>query len=122
MPSVPAWRTYIRAESADYIIARVRRAGGSVVMKPSDLLDAAREAVVSDQVGQSSACVSKASTGVPGSLTSRVPGAAVFCARELLVPNYGKDLASPSRRTPFSVSITRNLSSLWFVVWQQYGK
>ena len=51
MPSVPAWRTYIRAESADYTIARVRRAGGSVVMKPSDLLDAAREAVVSVQVG-----------------------------------------------------------------------
>ena len=51
MPSVPPWRTYIRTESADYTIARVRRAGGSVVMKPSDLLDAAREAVVSDQVG-----------------------------------------------------------------------
>ena len=48
---MPAWRTYIRAESADYTIARVRRAGGSVVMKPSDLLDAAREAVVSVQVG-----------------------------------------------------------------------
>ena len=30
-PSVPAWRTCIRAESADYTIARVRRAGGSVV-------------------------------------------------------------------------------------------
>jgi uncharacterized protein len=46
VPSVPAWRTYIRAESADYTIARVRRAGGSV-----DLLDAAREPVVSDQAG-----------------------------------------------------------------------
>ena len=66
-------------------------------MKPSDLLDAAREEVVSDQVGQSSACVSKASTRVPGSLTSRVHGAAVLCARELPVANYGKDLASPSR-------------------------
>ncbi len=51
MPSVPAWRTYIREECADYTIARVRSAGGSVVMKPSDLLDAAREAVVSDQMG-----------------------------------------------------------------------
>jgi uncharacterized protein len=51
VPSVPAWRTFIRAESDDYTIARVRRAGGSVVMKPSDLLDAARGAVVSDQVG-----------------------------------------------------------------------
>jgi hypothetical protein len=98
------------------------KSGRSVVMKPSDLLDAAREAVVSDQVGQSSACGSKASTRVPGSLTSRVHGAAVFCTRELPVANYGKDLASSSRRTPLSVSITRNLSSPAFVVWQQYGK
>ena len=50
-PSVPAWRTYMWVESADNTVARVRRAGGSVVMEPFDLLDAARAAVVSDAAG-----------------------------------------------------------------------
>ena len=117
MPSVPPWRSYIRAESVHDTVARVRRAGGSVVVEPLDLPDAAREAVVSDQVGQSSACGSKARTRVPGSLTSRVHGAAVFCAPELLVENYAKDLANSNRSTPLAESRARNLSSPAFVVW-----
>jgi hypothetical protein len=84
-------------------------------VEPLDLLDAAREAVVSDQAGQSSACGSKARTRVPRSLKSLVHGAAVFCAPELLVENYAKDLASSKRSTPLSESRARNLSSPVFV-------
>jgi hypothetical protein len=58
---------------------------------------------------------------VPGSLTSRMHGAAVFCAPELLVENYAKDFASSKRSTPLSESRARNLSSPMFVVWQQCG-
>src|SRR5215216_2832384 len=51
-PSVPAWGTYIWAESADDTAARVTEAGGSVVMEPFDLLDAAaRVAVLADPAG-----------------------------------------------------------------------
>ena len=45
-PSVPAWDTYIWAESADETLAKVADAGGSVVVEPFDRLDAARMAVV----------------------------------------------------------------------------
>jgi hypothetical protein len=54
-------------------------------------------------------------------ICTRVHGAAAFCARELLVENYGKVLASSNRSTPLSESRARNLSSPVFVVWQQYG-
>jgi uncharacterized protein len=50
-PSVPAWDTYIWAESADDTVARVTDSGGSVVIEPFDLLDAARMAVVADPAG-----------------------------------------------------------------------
>ena len=50
-PQVPAWGTYIWVESADDIVARVIDAGGSVVMEPFGLLDAARMAVVADPAG-----------------------------------------------------------------------
>src|SRR5829696_3149289 len=50
-PSVPAWDTYIWAESADDTVAKVTDAGGSVVLEPFDLLDAARMAVVVDPAG-----------------------------------------------------------------------
>jgi hypothetical protein len=45
-----------------------------------------------------------------------------FCARELLVENYGKHLANSKWSTPLSESRARNLSSPLFVVWQQYGR
>ena len=48
---VPAWETYIWVESADEAAANVTGAGGSVVMEPFDLLDAARIAVVADPTG-----------------------------------------------------------------------
>ncbi len=50
-PSVPAWDTYIWAESADETVAKVTDAGGSVVVEPFDRLDAARMAVVADPAG-----------------------------------------------------------------------
>jgi predicted enzyme related to lactoylglutathione lyase len=50
-PLVPAWGTYIWVESADDTVARVTDAGGSVIMEPFDLLDAARMAVVADPAG-----------------------------------------------------------------------
>ncbi len=50
-PSVPAWGTYIWAESADDTAAKVTDAGGSVVIEPFDLLDAARMAVLTDPAG-----------------------------------------------------------------------
>ncbi len=50
-PSVPAWDTYIWAESADKTVAKVTDAGGSVVVEPFDRLDAARMAVVADPAG-----------------------------------------------------------------------
>jgi predicted enzyme related to lactoylglutathione lyase len=50
-PSVAVWDTYIWAESADDTVAKVTDAGGSVVIEPFDLLDAARVAVVADPAG-----------------------------------------------------------------------
>jgi predicted enzyme related to lactoylglutathione lyase len=50
-PLVPAWDTYIWVESADDTVAEVTGAGGSVIVEPFDLLDAARIAVVADPAG-----------------------------------------------------------------------
>jgi uncharacterized protein len=50
-PSVPAWGTYIWVQSADDTVAEVTDAGGSVIMEPFDLLDAARMAVLADPAG-----------------------------------------------------------------------
>jgi predicted enzyme related to lactoylglutathione lyase len=49
--SVPAWDSYIWAESADDTVAEVTDAGGSVVIEPFDHLGAARVAVVADPAG-----------------------------------------------------------------------
>jgi uncharacterized protein len=50
-PLVPVWDTYIWVESADDTVAKVTDAGGSVVMEPFDLLDAARIGVFADPAG-----------------------------------------------------------------------
>jgi predicted enzyme related to lactoylglutathione lyase len=50
-PPVPVWGTYIWVESADDTVAKVTDAGGSVIVEPFDLLDAARMAVVADPAG-----------------------------------------------------------------------
>src|ERR671933_2698156 len=50
-PPVGVWETYIWVESAEDTVARVTDAGGSVILEPFDLLDAARVAVVADPAG-----------------------------------------------------------------------
>ncbi|MDX6581948.1 MAG: uncharacterized protein QOI10_1132 [Solirubrobacterales bacterium] len=46
-----AWNTYIWVESADETAAKVREAGGTVVMEPADVFDAGRMAVFADPEG-----------------------------------------------------------------------
>jgi uncharacterized protein len=50
-PLVSVWETYIWVESADDTAARVTGAGGSVIVEPFDLLDAARIGVFADPAG-----------------------------------------------------------------------
>jgi predicted enzyme related to lactoylglutathione lyase len=47
----PVWNTYVGVDSADEIVARVRDAGGSVLMEPFDIFDAGRMAVFADPSG-----------------------------------------------------------------------
>jgi predicted enzyme related to lactoylglutathione lyase len=51
MPQVAMWNTYIAVASADDTAAKVRDAGGSVVMEPFDVMDAGRMAVFTDPEG-----------------------------------------------------------------------
>ena len=50
-PPTARWDTYIWVESADDTAAKVRAAGGAVVMEPVDVMDAGRTAVFSDPEG-----------------------------------------------------------------------
>jgi predicted enzyme related to lactoylglutathione lyase len=50
-PPVAMWNTYVWVESADDTAAKVRDAGGSVVMEPFDVMDAGRMAVFTDPEG-----------------------------------------------------------------------
>jgi predicted enzyme related to lactoylglutathione lyase len=50
-PPVAMWNTYVWVDSADETAAKVRDAGGSVVMEPFDVMDAGRMAVFSDPEG-----------------------------------------------------------------------
>jgi hypothetical protein len=50
-PPLATWNTYIWVDSADETAARVRDAGGSVVMEPFDVMDAGRMAVFTDPEG-----------------------------------------------------------------------
>ncbi len=50
-PATPVWNTYVCVDSADATTAKVRDAGGSVLVEPFDLLDASRVAVFSDPSG-----------------------------------------------------------------------
>jgi predicted enzyme related to lactoylglutathione lyase len=47
----PAWNTYVWVESADDTAAKVREAGGAVVMEPGDVGEAGRMAVFTDPEG-----------------------------------------------------------------------
>jgi predicted enzyme related to lactoylglutathione lyase len=50
-PPMAVWNTYIWVDSADETAAKVRDAGGSVLMDPFDVMDAGRMAVVADPAG-----------------------------------------------------------------------
>ncbi|HKP21567.1 MAG TPA: VOC family protein, partial [Thermoleophilaceae bacterium] len=50
-PQMATWNTYICVDSADETAAKVRDAGGSVIMEPFDVMDAGRMAVVADPEG-----------------------------------------------------------------------
>ena len=50
-PQVATWNTYVWVESADETAAKVRDAGGSVVMEPFDVMDAGRTAAFADPEG-----------------------------------------------------------------------
>lgn len=50
-PSTPVWNTYIWVESADHAVAKVKDAGGSVLMEPFDVSDAGRMGVFADPSG-----------------------------------------------------------------------
>ena len=52
MPGAPTtWNTYVWTTSADEIAAKVRDAGGTVVVEPMDVLDAGRMATFTDPEG-----------------------------------------------------------------------
>jgi predicted enzyme related to lactoylglutathione lyase len=50
-PPASVWNTYIWVESADEAAAKVRAAGGRVLMEPFDVMDAGRMAVCADPEG-----------------------------------------------------------------------
>ena len=50
-PPMAVWNTYIWVDSADDAAAKVKAAGGNVVMEPFDVMDAGRMAVCSDPEG-----------------------------------------------------------------------
>jgi uncharacterized protein len=50
-PSMATWNTYLWVESADDTAAKVRDAGGDVVMQPFDIMDFGRMGVFSDPEG-----------------------------------------------------------------------
>jgi predicted enzyme related to lactoylglutathione lyase len=50
-PQMATWNTYIWVESADDTAAKVRDAGGQVLMDPFDVMDAGRMAVFADPEG-----------------------------------------------------------------------
>ncbi len=51
LPPMAMWNTYVWVASADDIAAKVRDAGGSVVMEPFDIMDFGRMAVFTDPEG-----------------------------------------------------------------------
>ena len=49
--STASWNTYVWVDDADDTAAKVRRAGGTVVMEPFDVMDAGRSAIFTDPEG-----------------------------------------------------------------------
>jgi predicted enzyme related to lactoylglutathione lyase len=53
IPATPTWDTYVSVASADETAARVREAGGTVLVAPFDVLDVGRMAECADPAGAS---------------------------------------------------------------------
>lgn len=51
MPRMAMWNTYVAVDSADETAAKVREAGGEVLVAPFDVMDAGRTAVIADPEG-----------------------------------------------------------------------
>jgi uncharacterized protein len=51
MPPMAMWNTYVWVESADDTAAKVKAAGGAVVMEPFEIMDSGRMAVFTDPEG-----------------------------------------------------------------------
>ena len=51
VPQMAMWNTYVWVDSADDTAAKVRAAGGAVLMEPFDIIDAGRIAVLTDPEG-----------------------------------------------------------------------
>jgi uncharacterized protein len=71
-PPTPVWNTYIWVDSADDAAAKVKDAGGSLLMEPFDVSDAGRMAVCSDPSG-AVFCVWQANEGTGAHLVNE-PG------------------------------------------------
>lgn len=50
-PQIATWNTYVLVDSADETAARVKQAGGTVLVEPMDVMEAGRTAVFSDLEG-----------------------------------------------------------------------
>ena len=50
-PEAAVWNTYVRVQDADETAAKVRAAGGTVLMEPGDIGDSGRMAVCADPAG-----------------------------------------------------------------------
>jgi uncharacterized protein len=98
-PPEAMWNTYIWVEDADATAAKVREAGGNIVMEPFDVMDAGRMAGCTDREGalfflwQPNRHRGATLVNEPGSLNfnnlgSRDPGA----AREFYAAVFGWDL------------------------------
>jgi uncharacterized protein len=75
-PQAAAWNTYVSVESADDAAAKVRDAGGNVVMEPFDVLDAGRMALLTDPEG-AAFCVWQAKEH-KGARIVNEPGSLIF--------------------------------------------
>jgi len=75
-PATAWWNTYIWVDSADETAAKVRDAGGSIVMEPFDVMDAGRTAVFTDPEG-AAFCIWQAKEH-RGALIVNEPGAVNF--------------------------------------------
>jgi uncharacterized protein len=72
-PPVPSWTTFIQVDSAEETAARVKEAGGSVIVDPMDSLEGGSIAIVADPAGAAFAVWEQGKHG--GAQTINEPGA-----------------------------------------------